>query len=160
MKRLILLASMSACLGGGQLQRRDYDARYQQAVRMCGNPQAAFQSGYNAGYAGERMRSDWTEMCVASVQAETAAGYQQGFLQGANNAPIRVVHTITPVRSTATSITTTTAAAAQCTFDSDCGGEGFHCRDHACMGYGAIGERCVFNDDCAGDHCFGGTCRE
>ncbi len=158
MKRLVLLTSLCACLGSEQLARRDYDARYQQAVRLCGNPQAAFQAGYNAGYAGERMRSDWTEMCVPAVQADTANGYQTGFLQGAQNAPIRVVHTVTPVR--ATTIHTATGSAAQCTFDSDCGGDGFHCRDHECMGFGAIGERCTFNDDCAGDHCFGGTCRE
>jgi hypothetical protein len=157
MNRFFLLFSLVGCLGSEQLQRRDYDARYQQAVRLCGNPQAAFQTGYNAGYAGERMRSEWAELCVPDAQATTLAGYQNGFLQGANNAPIRVVHTITPVRAQSTS---TMVVASQCTFDSDCGGDGYHCRDHACMGFGSVGDRCVFNDDCAGDHCFAGACRE
>jgi hypothetical protein len=162
MKRILLLTSITACLSSEQVQRRDYDARYQQAVHLCGNAEAAFQAGYNAGYAGDKMRGEWTEFCVPAVQAQTVAGYQDGFLKGANNAPIRVVHTVTPMRgrSTMMPLGASTSVASQCTFDSDCGGSGFHCRDHECLGYGGLGERCVFNEDCSNDHCFGGTCRE
>ncbi len=152
---LALAAGLASCVSSDQLRRQEYDAQYRKAEQLCGRPDAAFQDGYNAGYAGGQMRSEWAAMCQPTVQAQASAAYQNGFLQGANNAPLRVVHTITPMRS---SISTTTTS--QCTFDSDCGGDGFHCRDHACMGYGAIGERCVFNEDCADDHCFGGTCHE
>jgi hypothetical protein len=154
----ILLATASAaCVSSDQLRRREYDLNYQQALRLCGHPDAAFQAGYNAGYGGNQMHAEWSAMCMPAAQGEANAAYQNGFLQGANNAPIRVVHTVTPVR---TRTFTTTSAASECTFDSDCGGDGWHCRDHTCMGYGGIGDRCVFNDDCSNDHCFGGTCRE
>jgi hypothetical protein len=151
-----LSATGVACLSSDQLRRREFDAQYRQALQLCGHPDAAFQAGYNAGYAGDPMRGEWSANCVPSAQPQALAAYQNGFLQGGNNAPIRVVHTITPIQGRATAST----SVAQCTFDSDCGGGGFHCRDHACMGNGWIGERCVFNDDCSSDHCFGGTCRE
>jgi hypothetical protein len=149
-----LAACACACVSSDQLRRRQYDADYQTAVRSCGHPEAAFQVGYNAGYDGERMHGDWTAMCVPEAQAAAVVAYQQGFEKGANNAPIRVVHAVQPIRAV-----TTTSSASQCTFDNDCG-DGFHCRDHACMGYGLTGDRCVFNEDCTSDHCFGGTCRE
>ena len=155
MKRILLLASLAGCLSSAELQRRHYDAEYQTANQLCGHPDAAFQVGYNAGYAGRQLDAEWAGMCVPQAQAEANTSYRNGFLQGANNAPIRVVHTVNPIRVHGVS-----SSVQECTFDSDCGGDGFHCRDHACMGYGAIGERCVFNDDCTSDHCFGGQCRE
>jgi hypothetical protein len=148
----------AACVSSDQLRRREYDAQYQQAVQLCGHADAAYQAGYNAGLAGERMRGEWTSMCVPDARGPAFTAYQSGFLQGANNAPIRVVHTVTPIRTRA--FTTTAAPASECTFDSDCGGGGWHCRDHACMGYGGTGDRCVFNEDCSSDDCLGGTCRE
>jgi hypothetical protein len=151
------LAALCACVSSDQLRRQQYDADYQRAVQQCGHPDMAFQTGYNQGYAGERMRNDWTAMCVPEVRAQTAAAYQDGFLKGAQAAPIQVVHTVRPVGTPARTRTTTVA---ECTFDSDCGGDGYHCRERTCMGYGLIGDRCVFNDDCTTDHCFGGTCRE
>jgi hypothetical protein len=160
MKRIMLFASvLAACVSSDQIRRNQYDADYQRALRQCGQPDAAFQSGYNEGYAGNRMRADWTVMCTPEVRAQTAASYQDGFLRGANDAPIRVVHTVKPIRVTGPRSTTTTTSVAECTFDSDCG-DGYHCRDKTCMGQGYTGERCVFNDDCLSDHCFGGTCRE
>ena len=163
MKRTLLLSSalaaLTACVSSDQIRRHEYDADYQRALKQCGYPEAAFQAGYNSGYAGERMDTDWTAMCVPDVRSQTAVAYQNGFLKGAEAAPIRVVHTVRPVGRPAGSTTSTTTAA-QCTFDSDCGGSGWHCRSHECMGYGYIGDRCVFNDDCTTDHCFGGTCRE
>ncbi len=158
MNRLLIftaLVAWCACIPTEHLRRMQYDADYQQALQLCGRADAAFQSGYNAGYGGGRMSGDWTAMCVPAVQQQTFAAYQSGFLQGANNAPIHVVHTVAPGRPMIAP-----APVAQCTFDSDCGGDGYHCRDHTCMGYGGIGDRCVFNEDCANDHCFGGTCRE
>ena len=153
MKRFLLLVPLVVgCLGADQLRRRDYDVNYQLATSLCGHPDTAFQDGYNAGFSSARMHTEWSEMCVPASRAEAASAYQQGFMKGANNAPIRVVHTVTPIGRAAT--------VSQCTFDSDCGGGGFHCRDHACMGYGYTGERCTFNEDCTSDHCFGGTCRE
>jgi hypothetical protein len=158
----LAIAASAGCMSSDQLRRREYDENYQRALQQCGRPDATFQQAYNAGYSGERMHSEWIEMCDPSLRAQASTAYQNGFMQGASNAPIRVVHTITPIpgRPMATAPATTTAAASQCTFDSDCGGDGYHCRDHACLGYGGIGDRCVFNEDCAGDHCFGGTCRE
>jgi len=150
------LLALCACVSSDQLRRQQYDADYQQAVQHCGHPGTAFQSGYNAGYAGKPMRSDWSAMCLPDVRDATVAAYQSGFVKGAANAPIRVVHTVTPTRSLRGTATTT---AAECTFDSDCG-DGYHCRSHECMGNGFTGDRCVFNDDCSSDHCFGGTCRE
>ena len=151
MNRIVSLLFLVGCLGSGQLRRRQYDADYQQAIALCGHPDAAFQTGYNAGYGGSSMHGEWTAMCAPDAQGAAFAAYQNGFLQGANNAPIHIVHAVVPGR--------TTTAVSQCTFDSDCG-DGFHCRDHACMGYGGIGDRCVFNSDCLDDHCFGGSCRE
>jgi len=160
MKRIaLLLIPLAACLSTAELQRQHYNAEYQTASQLCGHPQAAFQTGYNAGYAGNKMDSEWTGMCVPEAQAEASTQYQNGFLAGAQNAPVRVVHTVNPIRVHSTS-STSFAGASECTFDSDCGGGGMHCRDHTCMGNGWTGDRCVFNDDCASDHCFGGTCRE
>ena len=153
-----VLAALTACVSSEQIRRQQYDADYQQALKQCGQPEAAFQAGYNAGYAGEKMRADWTAMCVPDVRAQTAAAYQDGFLRGAEAAPIRVVHTVRPVGRPAGSTHTTSAS--ECTFDSDCGGEGWHCRQNTCMGYGLAGDRCVFNSDCTTDRCLGGTCRE
>jgi hypothetical protein len=153
---ILTAAACVACVSSDQLRRNQYDADYRRALQDCGHPEAAYQAGYNAGYAGERMRNDWTTMCVPEVRAQTVAAYQDGFDKGASNAPIRVVHTVhtpTPFARTATS------PEPQCTFDSDCG-DGFHCRDHECMGEGYAGDRCVFNEDCTTDHCFGGTCGE
>ncbi len=152
----LLMTAGVACVSSDQLRRQEYDARYQQAVQMCGHPDAAFQAGYNAGYGGNGMHAEWTQMCTQPARDQAFAAYQSGFLQGANNAPIHVVHTVTPRRGS----TVTTTAPAECTFDSDCGGDGWHCRDHTCMGFGSTGDRCVFNDECLSDHCFGGTCRE
>ena len=155
MNRIFLLSILLAgCVSSDQLRRREYDNNYQQAIQLCGHPDAAFQAGYNAGVGGGQMHAEWTSMCTPGAHDPAFAAYQNGFLQGANNAPIRVVHTVTPIR------TRTAASAGECTFDSDCGGDGWHCRDHACMGFGGTGDRCVFNEDCANDHCFGGTCRE
>jgi hypothetical protein len=148
MKRLFLLSLLVGCVSSDQLRRREYDNNYQQAIQLCGHPDAAFQAGYNAGHSGGPMHAEWTAMCTPDAHDPAFAAYQNGFLQGANTAPIRVVHTVTPIGTN------------QCTFDSDCGGDGWHCRDHSCMGYGSTGDRCVFNDDCTSDHCFGGTCRD
>jgi hypothetical protein len=158
---VIALAAV-ACVSSDQLRRREYDDRYQQALKLCGQPDVAFQAGYNAGYGGSRMQADWTSMCVPEAREAAFAAYQNGFLQGANNAPLRVVHTVSPIRvyGTTTSRPSTSTSTSECTFDSDCGGDGWHCRSNTCMGYGSIGDRCVFNDDCTTDHCFGGTCRE
>jgi hypothetical protein len=158
-----LLAMVSAsCMSSAEIRRREYDAQYQQALRLCGRPDAAFQTGYNAGYGGQRMNGEWVGLCVPASQGEASAAYQRGFLEGANNAPVRVVHSIQapryPQGQRSGGVATTQQS--ECTFDSDCGGEGYSCRDHSCMGYGLTGDRCVFNSDCSNDHCFGGTCRE
>ncbi|CAN5909656.1 hypothetical protein BH11MYX2_BH11MYX2_27680 [soil metagenome] len=150
---------LAACVSSDQMARRQYDADYQVALANCGNQQSAFQTGYNAGYNGERMGSTWANLCTPESRPTTTGAYQDGFVKGANNAPIRVVHTVRPTAPVRTHAPTTTVASS-CTFDSDCGGDGFHCRDHECLGYGYTGERCVFNEDCANEHCFGGTCRE
>jgi hypothetical protein len=162
MKRIAaVLIPLAACLSTADLQRAHYDHEYQLATQLCGRPQAAFQSGYNQGYAGDKMDSEWTGMCVPPAQAEASNQYQTGFLAGAQNAPVRVVHTVNPIHVHSHSTAAfTSGAASECTFDSDCGGGGMHCRDHTCMGYGGQGDRCVFNEDCSSDHCFGGTCRE
>src|SRR5437016_4666757 len=136
MKRIaLLLIPLAACLSSGELQRQHYNAEYQIATQLCGQPQAAFQSGYNHGYAGDKMDSEWTGMCVPQAQAEASSQYQNGFLAGAQNAPVRVVHTVNPIRVHSTH-SFANASSNECTFDSDCGGGGMHCRDHACMGYG------------------------
>ena len=163
MTRIVLLSILAAgaCVSSDQLRRQQYDNQYQQAVQRCGHPDVAFQAGYNEGYAGNRMDGTWTSMCTPDVRNDATAAYQSGFLQGANNAPIRVVHTVNPIRVQSTTRTTqTSAAVSQCTFDSDCGGDGWHCREHTCRGFGEIGDQCSWNDECSSDHCFGGTCRE
>jgi hypothetical protein len=161
MKRLItfaaIMAGAFACVRGDELRRQSYDANYQQALRMCGHPEAAFQSGYNAGHGGDKMHSEWANMCVPAAQAEAHAEYQRGFVEGARNAPVTIVHRVQPMPGAHRPAAATVSA--QCTFDSDCGGGGYHCRNRECMGNGLAGDRCVFNDDCASDHCFGGTCR-
>jgi len=154
---LTTAVALCACVSADQRRRRQYDADYQLAVAHCGRPDAAYQSGYNAGYAGERMRADWTAMCTPEVRAQTASSYQTGFVQGASNAPVRVQHTVRDLRRPGT--TYRPAPVAQCTFDSDCG-DGYSCRNRECMGQGWTGDRCVFNSDCLSDRCFGGTCRE
>ena len=148
-------AVIAACASSDQMRRRQYEADYQRALARCGHPEVAFQAGYNSGYGGERMRGEWAELCVPSARQATVAAYQDGFLRGAGNAPVRVQHSVqyTPTARASSS-------RSQCTFDSDCGGGGLHCRNHVCMGNAEIGERCTFNDDCLNDHCFAGTCRE
>ena len=46
---VIALAAVS-CVSSDQLRRQEYDHRYKQAVQLCGQPDAAFQAGYNTGY--------------------------------------------------------------------------------------------------------------
>src|SRR5687768_9418430 len=106
---VIALAAV-ACVSSEQLRRREYDHRYQQAVQLCGHPDAAFQAGYNAGYGGGRMQGDWTSMCVPEVRDAAFAAYSNGFLQGANNAPVRVMHTVAPIRVRGTTTTTSPTA--------------------------------------------------
>lgn len=156
----VIALAAAACVSSDQLRRDEYNHRYKQALQLCGQPDAAFQAGYNAGYAGGRMQGEWTSLCVPEARDATFAAYQNGFLQGANNAPLRVVHTVSPIRVRSTTSPTTATPTSECTFDSDCGGSGWHCRSNTCMGFGDIGDRCVFNDDCLNEHCFGGTCRE
>jgi hypothetical protein len=153
---LAFLVGAVGCVRGDELRRQAYDAQYQQALRLCGHPEAAFQAGYNAGFSNEKMHSEWAAMCVASAQSEAHASYQRGFLEGARNAPVTVVHRVQPLPGAHRPAVTT---AAQCTFDSDCGGGGYVCRHRECMGNGYVGDRCVFNSDCLNDRCFGGTCR-
>ncbi|HEY4181624.1 MAG TPA: hypothetical protein VGM90_32495 [Kofleriaceae bacterium] len=142
----------AGCVSSNEAARRTYDADYQLALANCGHDQTALETGYNAGRAGQKMNSAWANLCVPDVRQQSTAAYQNGFLNGARSAPIRVVHTNVFSKHREPLVAT-------CTFDSDCG-DGFHCRDKECMGFGETGERCVFNDDCANDHCFGGTCRE
>ncbi len=155
----LLLFGAASCVGADQQRRDTYDENYQIALRLCGNPDAAFQSGYNEGYGRRTMQNDWASMCVAEAQAPARDAYRQGFLTGAQNAPAVMVHQVQglPRRGNAPS---RDAAGAACTFDSDCGGQGWHCRNRECRGFGGIGEQCTFNDECMSNHCFGGSCRE
>lgn len=157
MIRIAFVASvLSGCLGSERMARWQYEADYRVAVQQCGQTEAAYQGGYNDGMAGKKMYGDWTSLCTPDVRAQTASAYRDGFLEGAQRAPVRIqVATPTVVRRTVVA-----APVAQCTFDSDCGGGGLHCRQSVCMGNGYIGDQCTWNDDCLSDHCFGGTCRE
>src|SRR2546429_8389442 len=87
----ILAITSVACLSSDQLRRREYDAQYQQALQLCGHPDGAFQAGYNVGYGGDRMHGEWTAMCGPGARGQTFGAYPNGFLPGANNAPLRGV---------------------------------------------------------------------
>src|SRR5262245_12150012 len=129
MKKLAIPAvALVACVpmrgGGGTYTAEDRD---QKARSLCGYPDAAFQSGYNDGYAGQQLDGEWTSLCAPAYREQTFAAYQNGFLRGANNAPVHVVHTVNGVRGGGGG-GTARAAVSECTFDSDCGGDGWHCR--------------------------------
>jgi hypothetical protein len=148
---ITVLAALTACFHSDRARRREYDAEYDLAVRRCGHPDTAFQDGYNAGYAGQKMYGDWSAMCTPETQQASVEAYRDGFFKGADTAPVQVIHTVRGLPA---------PAVAQCTFDRDCGAAGYHCRDRACLGYGGPGDRCVFSEDCTSGHCFGSTCHE
>jgi hypothetical protein len=157
----VFVATALSCVSSEQIRRDEYDANYQTAVKNCGNPQLTFQAGYNEGVSRRPMKSDWATMCRPDLQQITQTAYQDGFMAGAQNAPAVMVHQIQGLpRNGGPSLVAPDNRGNQCSFDSDCGGSGWHCRDHTCRGFGAIGETCQWNDECSSDHCFGGSCRE
>ncbi len=157
--RFTMLAAvwtLSSC--ASHFRREAYDANYQAALRFCGNPALTFQAAYNSGFNRQPMNSDWAQMCTIDVQATTQVAYRDGYTEGARNAPTVVEHRVVGVP--ANRRLAPASRVSECTFDSDCGGSGWHCRENICRGFGSFGEACKWNDECLSASCFGGTCRE
>jgi hypothetical protein len=145
--KLIAILFITACI---PMMQRDRSAEYQ---RMCADPNATYEAGYNTGAKRGRLDTSWVGMCAPQMQQQTRQAYQTGYNTGVANAPA-VIHTGIVVGSERT-----------CRFSSDCG-EDQSCRAGAsgtevCMGGGYTGDACWFSSDCVSGSCDGAakTCR-
>jgi hypothetical protein len=142
--KLIAFALLASCI-----PMMHPTADYQ---RLCADPNAAYEAGYNTGAKRGRLDTGWVEsQCAPQVQQQTRQAYQSGFNTGIANAPA-IVHTGVIVTSQQT-----------CRFSSDCG-EGQSCRADAsgtevCMGGGYAGDACWFSSDCVSGSCDAKVCR-
>jgi hypothetical protein len=133
-------------------------AEAEHLTRLCTDPNAAYQAGYNAGYRREMMSADWTHRyCAPSYSGPAAERFIAGFQAGMSQAPQppapQPVIVVAPRAGG-----TVSANVDSCRFSSDCG-EGHSCRHVAeigqsvCMGDGLRGDYCWFNSDCVSDAC-------
>jgi hypothetical protein len=75
-------------------------ANQQRIDRMCNDPSAAYETGYNMGVDGRRLDTSWADSCAPQMAQQVRASYQAGFQAGAQRAPTRAVITVaTPCSS-------------------------------------------------------------
>jgi len=115
--------------------------------RLCGEPQYAYEQGYNAALKRQPMNTSWVEeSCLLESRQSARQSWMNGYQAGAANAPVVVVAAPAPV--------------ARCRFTSDCG-DGYSCRawqgSQVCMGYGNAGAPCWFSSDCLSGRCDGNS---
>lgn len=154
------LAEYQAALARNAEAARQAEA--QRVHRLCTDPAAAFQAGYNTGYQRAMMSADWADQyCEPAYRAGTKQQYLAGYQAGMGQAPPPPPPPpVTPVIVVAPRHGRAAAASSQasCRFSSDCY-EGQSCRHVAqlghsvCMGDGLRGDHCWFNSDCLSDTC-------
>ncbi|HEY5948742.1 MAG TPA: hypothetical protein VIV40_24795 [Kofleriaceae bacterium] len=159
MNRLLIalpvLGLSTACIN---LARRDEAAEARRAEQMCGDPNFAYESGYNDGLARKQLDTSWTMRCMPEYAQQARTSYQTGYAGGIEHAPI-------VVRGMGGGGRAAYSSGETCRFSSDCG-EGRSCRADAsgtnvCMGDGYAGDACWFSSDCVSGSCDSGakTCR-
>jgi len=145
--RLVALAvGLVASMGSAGIQ----EMQQTHINRLCGDPQYAYEQGYNAALKRQPMNTSWVEQsCLPESQPSARQSWINGYHAGAPHAPVVVVAGPAP------------APVAQCRFSSDCGGDGYSCRQwqgsQVCMGYGRAGAPCWFSSDCLSDRCDSGS---
>lgn len=152
------LSSLAGCLNFGAMSRRDEAAEARRIEQMCGDPNFAYETGYNDGLARKRLDTSWTMRCAPAYAQEARTSYQNGYAGGIEHAPI-VVRGIGGGGGGGGR--GYTSSGETCRFSSDCG-EGRSCRADAsgtnvCMGDGYAGDPCWFGSDCVSGSCDGGA---
>ena len=133
---------LAACVPFHYDPQQAQQARQQQVQRMCGDPNYAYETGYNDGLKRARLDTDWVDVsCSYEMRPHVRSAYQSGYNTGIANAPFAVPRGGTYA-----------VAGERCTFSSDCG-EGRTCRANQCMGEGYAGEACWFSSDCLSGSC-------
>lgn len=141
---VLLVVGVVASVGSAGIQRAQQD----HINRLCGDPQYAYETGYNAALKHQPMNTAWVDQsCLPESRPSARQSWINGYQAGAANASVVVVGPGSS-RPLVTS----------CRFASDCG-EGYSCRlwqgSSVCMGYGSVGAPCWFADDCLSGRCNG-----
>jgi hypothetical protein len=158
MNRFLIALSISSLLPACiNLARHDAAAEARRTEQLCGDPNFAYEAGYNDGLARKRLDTSWTGRCMPDFAQQARTSYQNGYAGGIEHAPIvvRGMGGGGGGRSYSSGET--------CTFSSDCG-EGRSCRADAsgtnvCMGGGYAGDACWFSSDCVSGSCDQKVCR-
>ncbi len=140
-----LAVGLFASAGSAGIQQ----AQQSHINRLCGEPQYAYEQGYNAALKRQPMDTLWVEQyCLPESQPSARQSWINGYQAGAANAPVVVVGAAPGP-----------APVIQCRFSSDCGGDGYSCREwqgsQVCMGFGRVGAPCWFMSDCLSGRCDG-----
>ena len=144
---VLLVVGLGAATGSAGLQ----EVQQTHINRLCGEPQYAYEHGYNAALKRQPMNTAWVDQyCLPESRPSARQSWINGYQTAARNAPIVVV-----------SAAPAPAPVAQCRFASDCGGDGYSCRQwqgsQVCMGFGRVGAPCWFGSDCLSDRCDGNS---
>ena len=158
MKRLSALAALSfflppfaACVMPMSSQEI-HEANMRHVQRMCGDPNYAYETGYNHGLERKRLDTSWVDTsCMPEWRQQVRASYQQGYTSGMEHAPV-VVRGVGGGGGVRVYSSTET-----CRFSSDCG-EDRSCRPDnsgtkVCMGGGYAGDPCWFSSECVSNSC-------
>lgn len=148
-----LTLSLTACFNLGAMTRRDEAAEQRRIEQMCGDPNVAYENGYNDGLARKRLDTSWANRCMPEYAENARTSYQNGYAGGIEHAPIVVRGSVSGGGGRYYS------SAETCRFSSDCG-EGRSCRadnsgTNVCMGDGYAGDPCWFGSDCNSGSCDG-----
>lgn len=156
---LVTSTSLAACVI--PMSTRDaQEAQMRQYQRMCGDANYAYETGNNDGMKRRQLDTSWVNMyCAPQYQEQVRTAYQSGYQLGIQNAPV-----IVEGRGFGGGGGRSSSYAQTCTFSSDCGGDGYSCRQdnsgtNVCMGYGSTGDACWFGSDCLSGTCSHKVCR-
>lgn len=85
MRRLpLVLALLSSCVPYGMTAHRQ-----EALARLCMDPQAAYEDGYNRGLAREPMNTNWVDAyCAPEYRENQRQAYLAGYQSAAQAAPV------------------------------------------------------------------------